>query len=280
MSGLLDKLFKGPSPVRRPVALLTDFGLDDPYVGQMKGVLARLAPGIAVLDVSHAVQPFNLVQAGFFLKAAAGHFPKNTVFITVVDPGVGTDRRIILAEAGGQSFLAPDNGLLGLVLDKESEAQILDMSRAITALGSVSATFHGRDVFAPLGSWLALGGPVHELGETISLNELAPSAFPKIPRMDSLHGPLKIDVAILHVDRFGNCILGLETGGSPLPDLRTLTANGKPVRIVSAYGELSPNETGLLAGSQGYMELAMNQQSAAVALGLSTGAKATLALEE
>ncbi len=279
MAGLLDKLFKGPSPVRRPIALLTDFGLDDPYVGQMKGVMARLASEIRILDLSHGVEPFNLVQAGFILKASAKHFPKNTVFVSVVDPGVGTSRRIILVEINGQSFLAPDNGLLGLVLARVEQLEVFDMSRAVTALDSVSATFHGRDVFAPLASWLALGGPVHELGTRMEPEDLAPSAFPEIIAIHSLQKHEETRVTVLHADRFGNCVLGLESGPSPLPDFRALRANGKPAKIVTTYGELAPGELGLLAGSQDYMELAVNQGSAALELGLSPGDEAILSPE-
>lgn len=135
----------------RTIALLTDFGLDDPYVGQMKGVLAGQAPDSRIIDVSHGVKPFCISQGAFFLAAAMGHFPKDTVFITVVDPGVGSARRIIAAEFGEQVVLAPDNGVLELAEARFSGTMIVtDLSESAAKMQS-SATFHGRDI---LRLWL------------------------------------------------------------------------------------------------------------------------------
>lgn len=135
----------------RTIGLLTDFGVTDPYVGQVKAVLARKAPACPVVDISHRVEPFNVAQAGFFLASSYGHFPKDAVIMAVVDPGVGTDRRIVGISIGERILLAPDNGLLALALHNAwtEEVRAFDLNVALKARDKVARTFHGRDVFAP-----------------------------------------------------------------------------------------------------------------------------------
>lgn len=272
----------------RPIALLTDFGLSDPFVGQMKGVLARLAPKSLVLDVSHGIEPFNVGQAGFFLRASAPHFPEDTVFVAVVDPGVGTERRMLAAEIGSQLFLAPDNGVLWLLLSpvEERPAKIFDVTGAARAgahkdVSSVSATFHGRDLFAPLAARLAHGEKPETLGPGLPVQSLerqewfSPQPFVPNPRNGA------IEAHVLHVDRFGNCTLTLEAGVAPTQTLAglALAEPQAPVRLVRTYGELDEGELGLLAGSQGFLELAVNLGSAAQRLNLSLGRRVVFALK-
>lgn len=275
-------------PKTRPVALLTDFGLADPFVGQMKGVLAKLAPKSRLLDVSHGIAPFNVGQAGFFLRASAPHFPADTVFVAVVDPGVGTERRIVLARLGAQLFLAPDNGLLWLVLATEQPrpAEVFDVSRAALdnagpGVSSVSATFHGRDLFAPLAARLALGAKPESLGTALPVQVLvredwfSPQPFVPNPRSGA------VEAHVLHVDRFGNCTLTLEAGSAPTRTLAGLALSSPvaaPLRLVRTYGDLAEGELGLLAGSQGFLELAVNLGSAAERLGLGLGRKVVFSL--
>lgn len=163
--------FKRQETPPRTIALITDFGLADPYVGQMKGVLANKAPGSPVVDISHDVTPFNVAEAGFFLAASYEHFPKDAIFLAVVDPGVGSSRKIVCLQLGERLLVAPDNGLLSLALKVAwaNEVRAFDVSTAIDAPKSVSKTFHGRDVFAPLAAWFALGGSPGQLGQEISL---------------------------------------------------------------------------------------------------------------
>ncbi len=256
------------------VALLTDFGLADPYVGQMRGVLARLAPGVPVLDVTHGVEPFNLAQGAFFLAASLGHFPRGTVFAAVVDPGVGGERRIVALEAAGRVVLAPDNGLAGLLLAGEGALRAYDLS-AHAAAGGVSATFHGRDVFAPLAARIALGEAPELLGP-----ELDPAGLVRLPWAAPGWDEARREAraAVLHVDRFGNCVLNLAVApwagrlccGGPLT-VRPGAGGALALRLVRTYGELEPGELGLLAGSQGYLEISMNQDQAARALGARCG---------
>ncbi|MBU1594069.1 MAG: SAM-dependent chlorinase/fluorinase [Proteobacteria bacterium] len=261
---------KGRSTDMRPVALLTDFGLTDPYVGQIHAALTRLAPGAPLLDISHQVEPFGTAQAAFFLAASAPHFPADTVFLCVVDPGVGTGRRIPGAQLGGQSFLAPDGGLLGLLLDTPGQppASLFDLSAA-AAEYVASATFHGRDIFAPLAARLAGGELLEALGVP-----LAPESVVQRP-WAAPHAEAQAVLAhVLHVDRFGNCVLSLREGFPFAGDVVRLSlgpAESLRLRRVLAYAELEPGETGLLLGSQGFFELAVNQDSAATRLTLRPG---------
>ncbi|MEF2230821.1 MAG: SAM-dependent chlorinase/fluorinase [Pseudodesulfovibrio sp.] len=262
----------------RTIGLLTDFGVTDPYVGQLKGVLARKAPACPVVDISHRVEPFNVAQAAFFLAATYMHFPKDAVILAVVDPGVGTARRIVAVRIGERTLLAPDNGLVSLALANAwtEEVRAFDLTVAIKARDKVSHTFHGRDVFAPLAAWLALGGDPGSLGAEIDPCDLvAPTwATPEI-------GPGRAVGHVLHIDRFGNCVLSLATG--------TLSALGRVQLVSPAHGELGFAATyadmpdgrpGLLEGSQGFLEIAINQRSAARQLGLSMGDRVELRWED
>ncbi len=257
----------------RPVALLTDFGLSDPYVGQMRGVLARLAPAAQVLDLTHGVAPFNLPQAAYFLAASAPHFPEDTVFVAVVDPGVGTDRRIVALERRGQIFLALDNGLLGLILTGPEPVRAFDLTPDALALGRSSATFQGRDLMAPLAARLALGETPAVLGLAMD-----PSGLERGSWSSPAPGQNRVMAHVLHVDRFGNCALNLrENAAVPAQGLRLLLPAPKPLRRVRTYADLDQGEIGLLSGSQGFLELALYMGSAARSLGINPGAELTLA---
>jgi S-adenosylmethionine hydrolase len=263
----------------RPLALLTDFGLTDPYVGQLRAALARLAPGAAVLDISHMVEPFATGQAAFFLAASAPHFPPDAVFLCVVDPGVGTSRRIVGASVGGQDFLAPDNGLLGLLLDTPGrpEARLFDLTAAAAAYGA-SATFHGRDIFAPLAARLAADEPLSALGRS-----LKPEALVRQQWAAPQEFPGGVEAHVLHVDRFGNCVLSLRQDfafAGQVSGLSLGPGERLPLRLAGAYAELPQGQAGLLLGSQGFYELAANQASAASLLTLRPGDAARILYAE
>lgn len=254
----------------RPIALLTDFGLTDPYVGQMHAALTRLAPGAPLIDISHQVEPFGTAQAAFFLASSAPHFPRDTVFLCVVDPRVGTSRKTLGVQAGSQSFLAPDGGLLDLLLDTPGlpPARIFDLSAAATDYG-LSATFHGRDVFAPLAARLSAGEALESLGPPLAREAVVQQTWAKPQAEDGA-----VLAHVLHVDHFGNCVLSLRQGflfAGTVAGLSLEPGESLPLRRVRAYAELSPGEPGLLLGSQGFYELAAYQDSAAARLTLSPG---------
>ncbi|WP_031484545.1 SAM hydrolase/SAM-dependent halogenase family protein [Maridesulfovibrio frigidus] len=266
----------------RTIALLTDFGLDDPYVGQMKGILAAKAPNSKIIDVSHGVEPFCISQGSFFLAAALKHFPSNTVFVAVVDPGVGSGRRIIGIELGGHTILAPDNGIIELAEANSCGSMIVtDLSETPCSI-TCSSTFHGRDIFAPLAAELACGASLGSLGPKLPLRDVVRTGLKKPLWME--HG---VEAVVLHSDRFGNLVLNIpdsqimpermsmpeRTVASELDCLspRGAEARAGCVRRVSCYAELQSGAVGLIAGSQGFYELALYQGSVSDKLGYKAG---------
>lgn len=261
----------------RHVVLLTDFGLSDPYVGQMKGSLIRHAPEARIIDLCHRVDPFNILQAAFFLAASRAHFPEETIFVSVVDPGVGGDRRIVLAEKFRQFFLAPDNGLLTFVIQQTGPALVRDVT--LPWRRKASATFHGRDLFAPLAARLVNGAHPSELGK-----EINPNSLTRLPGAEPALTENVLEAMVLHVDRFGNCITNLEASawGARLFKTRQVSlVSPREADLVPVltYERLEPGQFGVIKGSQGYLELAMKQQSAGQALGLAAGSRVVLRLE-
>jgi len=257
--------------------LLTDFGLLDPYAGQMKGALLRHCPDTIIVDLCHQVEPYNILQAGFFLAASQEHFPEGSVFISVVDPGVGGSRRIVLLEKFRQYFLAPDNGLLTFLLHKGGASLVRDVTPAWR--GWASATFHGRDLFAPLAARILCGTATSELGAEVNPHSLfrIPEAAPE-PTVDG------VEAVVLHVDRFGNCLLNLDSQGWELEFFKgkqPALASPHEVQLhpVLTYERLETGQVGIIKGSQGYLELAMNRESVAQALGLACGTAVSIRIE-
>lgn len=263
----------------RPVALLTDFGLTEPYVAQIKGVLLTEHPAVRVTDLSHGVEPFNLAQAGFFLDASRPYFPAGTVFVAVVDPGVGGARRMVCLAKFGQFFLAPDNGLLSLALDAPEPARCFDCTEF--RRDGRSPTFHGRDALAPLAARLAVGRDPQDL-----LPEISPDSLRRLPWSEPQYQDCRsaLMAHVLHVDRFGNCLLNLRVEPwlevlAAWPRITLFMPGAVDARLVRTYAELSRDEFGILAGSQGYLEVALRQASAARELGLRSGHALTLSCE-
>jgi S-adenosyl-L-methionine hydrolase (adenosine-forming) len=254
------------------IALLSDFGLADPYVGQMKSVLMSAAPGVPLLDISHDVSPQDLLQGAFFLAATLPWLPPGAVVVAVVDPGVGTDRRVLLVQTGSHWIVAPDNGLLTLVLGRGEGYRVFDASPRVVP---VSATFHGRDVFAPLAARLAMGESGTALGTVMDgCDAIRLEGVTLVRQGDAVTG------RVLSVDRFGNVILSLDV--KRFGRLPAAPAIIDPVQesLVPAvtYADISHGAIGILAGSQGYMELAVPHGSAASRLRLVRGDAVTLHL--
>ena len=247
--------------MRAVIVLLTDFGHLDPYAGQMKGVLLREAPDARIVDLCHDVEAHNIIQASFLLQASYRHFPPQSIFLNVVDPGVGTSRSIVLAERENQFFLAPDNGLLSFLIDESVSWWRIDAQAY-----AVGNTFHGRDIFAPIAARLALGATPQAIGSRITPG--------MVMRRDLLWAEIEnrsIDCTVLHVDRFGNCLLNLRVENfSGLSGTWTLD-DDRTVVTTATYADLAPGQIGLLVGSQGVLELAVNQGDCARTLGLCPG---------
>jgi S-adenosylmethionine hydrolase len=249
------------------VTLLTDFGTSDYFVAAMKGVILSLEPRATLVDVTHEIPPQDVRAGAFTLLAVYRDFPPGTVHLAVVDPGVGSERRPVVVSAGGRSFVGPDNGLFGHVYEAEPGARVYHLTEERFFRAPVSATFHGRDVFAPVAGALASGVAPAELGEEISdyvrLDPLRPTRL----EGGALRG------VVLHVDRFGNCITSLTREDLPEegPGIR-LEVNGREVRAVRRfYAEAEPGQVFAIWGSAGFLELSANRDSAARLLGVRAG---------
>lgn len=244
-----------------PIALLTDFGTRDYFVGSMKGVILSINPGAVIIDITHEVTPQNIGEAAYTLRACYRDFSVGTIFVAVVDPGVGSERRAILVETEGQYFISPDNGLLSFVLDKNSRIYEITESRFFRA--PVSKTFHGRDIFAPVSAHLSLGVAANAFGDEIfdpiTIEEEAPRVFEG-----------GVEGEVIHIDRFGNLITNIESG--TLPGAFTVEINGVKIdKKVDFYAEAREGEAFAIAGSAGYLEISLRDGSAEKALGIEIG---------
>jgi S-adenosylmethionine hydrolase len=240
------------------LTLLTDFGTADYYVAAVKGTVLRLAPGTTLVDISHQVPPGDVEAAAFLLAAAAPSFPDGSVHLAVVDPGVGSSRRILAARTASGVFLAPDNGLLGPLLeDADAAREIRAVERSDLHLPAPGATFHGRDRFAPVAAWLLEGGSLSELGPAVSDPVRLPAASP--PRRT----PGGISGRVVHVDRYGNLVTDLPAAWLPAGPCAVEVGGRAVTRQVAHYAEIPAGEAAMLVGSLGTLELSMNGEDLA-----------------
>jgi S-adenosylmethionine hydrolase len=240
------------------ITLTTDFGLKDPFVGAMKGVILSLAPGVQIIDITHDIPSYDVIEASIVLYEACRYFPAGTIHVVVIDPGVGSARRPIALAGKGkethQIFIAPDNGVLSLVLGSAVARHITNDS---LFRNPVSQTFHGRDIFAPVAARLAAGTSLESVGPTVS----------DLVTLSSFRNP-----TVLRVDKFGNLQTNLRR--DQLGIGFAIRAGGIEVRrILSSYSEALPGEIFAIEGSAGLVELCLNQGSAANRLNLQRGAE-------
>lgn len=254
------------------ITLLTDFGIADYFVGAMKGAILSVSPQAQIVDITHEIPPQDIQAGALTLRAAYRSFPARTVHVAVVDPGVGSSRRPILVTACEQFFVGPDNGLFGYVYERESDHCVYHLNREEFFHSSVSQTFHGRDVFAPVAGALAAGKGASELGQEITdYVRLAPLA-PRRAVDGSLTGE------IIHIDRFGNCITNLspeDITDQMIESGARLIVNNREIKTFRRfYAEDAGGErSGLFAiwGSMGLLEIAALNSSAARALSAQRG---------
>jgi S-adenosylmethionine hydrolase len=253
----------------RPViALLTDFGTKDHYAGTMKGVALGICPDATLVDISHDLPAHDVLGAALELAAAYRYFPAGTIFLVVVDPGVGSSRRGIAAEAGDHKFVAPDNGVLSAVFDEHPPKRVVELTERKYARPTVSRTFEGRDRFAPAAAWLAKGIELPALGRSAGAIHRLDIPKPEI-------GGDRIAGEVLRVDRFGNLITNIDrrafdrVAGGPL-DIRI--GAHLVSRVVSTYTDVGAGEVCALFGSTDQLEIAANGASAAARLDLGRGA--------
>ncbi|MGA2741552.1 MAG: SAM-dependent chlorinase/fluorinase [Bryobacteraceae bacterium] len=256
------------------ITLTTDFGLSDHYVGAMKGVILGICPRARIVDISHGVGAFGIAEAAFTLSQAYPYFPRGTAHVVVVDPGVGTSRRPILAQAAGQYFVAPDNGVLSMMYAREKH-KVRAISNARYFLRPVSSTFHGRDVFSPVAAHLASGIAPARFGKPITDYLRLDSDKPARTGRRTWSG------AVLKVDRFGNLVTNFLAEDFPDLDKRAFAMAAGPQRIgvfAHNYAERGSGEPFLILGSAGYYEISVGQASAAKILGCAAGAPLELTL--
>ncbi len=247
------------------ITLLTDFGLSDHFVAAMKGVLLTVNPDLNLVDISHLVPPRDIFTGAFTLGQACFRFPPGSIHLAVVDPGVGTGRKALAVSAGGHSFVAPDNGLLTYVLESQEEWTAYEITAEHYYCKPVSATFHGRDIFAPIAAWISRGIPLHQLGP-----ELQNPVRLRIPAVKKVQDAL-IQGLIISVDHFGNLITNLKPEDVPR-SFRILAGQKEITAIHGTYGEGKAGEVFVVPGSTGYLEIVAKDGSAASLLNLKGGA--------
>ncbi len=249
------------------ITLTTDFGLSDPFVGMMKGVILGIAPDVQIVDLTHEIRSYDIMEAAFLLNSSYGYFPEGTVHVVVVDPGVGSSRRPIAAAANRHTFVAPDNGVLSLILSAGSTGIPVHQ---ITNQGffrhPVSNTFHGRDIFAPVAAHLASGAPLESVGSRILDFVRKPIPRPRPSGENRLIG------TVLRVDKFGNVVTNLRPGDLK-PGFRIHASGFEIQRLCFAFSDVEPGELFAIEGSTGHIELALNQGSAAGKLNVGPGAE-------
>jgi len=262
----------------RPIiTLTTDFGSNDHLVGAMKGVILKINPDAQIIDISHKVIPYDILDGALTIGQAYRYFPLKTVHIVVVDPGVGTQRRPLLVGGDQHYFVAPDNGVLSMVYEREERITVRQVNAEHYFLNPISNTFHGRDIFAPVAAWMTKNGQSSSFGDVIT--DFVRFSLPKPKTVDGV-----VKGVVLKVDNFGNAVTNLAAGD--VPQLLaanakfTITVGGKPVsRFVEAYSQGDPGETFALIGSSGFLEISMNRASAAKSLGVQRGAEVTVQME-
>jgi S-adenosylmethionine hydrolase len=254
------------------ITLLTDFGMADYFVGAMKGVILSISSKARIVDITHEIPPQDIEAGAFTLLAVYGDFPPQTIHVAVVDPGVGSSRRPVLVAGGDQFFIGPDNGIFGYIYEREPEARVFHLNRPEFFRSPVSATFHGRDVFAAVAGALSNGTKPDELGQEIK--DYVRLQMPA-PHIDTMDGSL--DATIIHIDRFGNCITNLtrellteemiERGAQLHVGANVI----KTFRRFYAEESDAPDEPFAIWGSAGMLEIVALNSSAARKLGARRG---------
>jgi len=257
--------------LRPVITITTDFGTRDGFVAQMKGVILRINPDARIVDVTHDIAPYSIMEAALVLKGIHRHFPDGTIHLAVVDPGVGGARRAIVARSRRRLYVGPDNGLFSLVLTPQQPWEVRQIENPEFIAPRPHPTFHGRDIFAPVAAHLSLGAPFEAVGWAV-----ADPVFLSVPEVrrtgNELHGE------VIHIDRFGNLTTNIE---SAMIDRRfeSVEMRGLAIRGLSrSFCQVLQGQALALINSFGYLEIAVNRGNAAQSLGVSKGEKVTVCL--
>ena len=257
------------------ITLTTDYGTNDHLVGTLKGVILKINPDVTIVDITHNVTPFDLLDGALAIGAAYSYFPPKTVHMVVVDPGVGTERRPLLVSAGNQYFVAPDNGVLSVIYEREPEGLVVRNANAEHYyLQPVSKTFHGRDIFAPVAAWLTKGWQTSGMGDEIEdYKRFA------LPRPKEADGAVK--GVVLRTDAFGNLVTNFRQEDLPEGAVQDgaikLQAGTQAVsKFVETFAQGNGTEPFAYIGSSGFLEIGVNKGNAARTLSLNRGAAIVL----
>ncbi|MGB2604196.1 MAG: SAM-dependent chlorinase/fluorinase [Candidatus Sulfotelmatobacter sp.] len=262
------------------ITLTTDFGNNDHFVGAMKGVILDIVPEAQIVDICHAVQAFDVLDGALTISQAYAYFPNRTVHIVVVDPGVGTARRPIVASCDKYHFVAPDNGVLSLVYAREPRMHVRHITADHYFLQPVSNTFHARDIFSPVAAYLAKEVDALKFGDEVEDFVKFTAPKPKAVDENRLRG------VVLKVDRFGNLITNITPQDAPMlfelgaKGFKIVVGSREITEIHSAYAEGAPGEVVGILGSMGFLEIAANRGAAAQLTGAGKGSDVSIILGE
>jgi hypothetical protein len=250
----------------RVITLTTDFGLRDPFVGIMKGVILGIAPDVQIVDITHDVPPGDIRRAGFCLYTAVRYFPAGTIHVVVVDPGVGGPRRAVAVQSAHAFYVAPDNGVLTMALKLDPPVRAVNLENPKLWLPDVSHTFHGRDIFAPVAAHLARRENLDEMGSGIHDLVKVPLPEPAAKEDGSIEG------LVIHIDHFGNCITNLPASLVSGREDATLRVRGGRIEgLVKSYSDVPSGRLLAVVGSTGFVEIAVRDGNAAERLGIQAG---------
>jgi S-adenosylmethionine hydrolase len=256
------------------VTLTTDFGLKDSYVAEMKAVILRISPNTTIIDITHDIEKFDIRMAAYTLACAAPYFPKDTVHVAVVDPGVGTKRRALLVQTQSAFYVGPDNGVLALATDNQGIKHIFGITNPKFMLTRISNTFHGRDIFAPVAAHLTNGTQPKEFGPEIK--RISTPKFARVARKRN-----RLTGEVLHIDGFGNLITNFrkeELDSMGIKETVNIKIGNHKLRLKlgKAYEDVKKREAVALFGSHGFLEVSVNQGNAGTAFKAKRGDKITL----
>ena len=261
--------------VARPIiTLTTDYGTNDHLVGALKGVILKINPDVNIVDITHNVTPYDLLDGALAIGSSYSYFPPRTIHVVVVDPGVGTDRRPLLVSAETQYFVAPDNGVLSLVYEREESILVRHANVEHYYLQPLSKTFHGRDIFAPVAAWLSKGSQAAAMGDEITDYKKF-----SMPRPKAADGVMK--GVVLRVDSFGNLVSNFRPEDLPASALENGTVHfqiGSQTisRLVDTFANGNPGEPFAYIGSNGFVEFGVNRGNASKTIGAGRGVTVTL----
>jgi len=253
------------------VTFTTDFGVNDHYVGSMKGVILNINPAAQIVDICNSVQSFDVLDGALTIAQCYKYFPANTVHLVIVDPGVGTSRRPLLVMTEKCFFIAPDNGVLSFVYEQEERISVRHISAEHYFLQPVSATFHGRDVFAPIAGYMSKGMEFSKFGDEVTDYVRFAAPKPKPVNDKAMKG------VVLKVDKFGNLITNIRPQDLPQlfaaspPPFKLVVGKSEITKIKGAYAEGAPGEVFAILGSTGFLEIAANRAAAAHVVGAGRG---------